>query len=108
MYFFRVDTSQAISLNRGVLEFVMYEGRVPAAKIASAPPMRVWRFDAMDLRRHQGKTVIGQSYRFRLGFENRPPASSSVTLSARLLRPNGKPLYAMPVLLAVAPNKNKP
>ena len=100
IYFFRVDTSQAISLNAGTLEFVMYPGRVPAEQLSEATPIRTWRFTARDMQRRRNKTVIGWAHQFRLSFDDQRPNASAVTVTARLMRPNGKLLYAMPVQLA--------
>jgi len=101
LYLWRIEEPLAVALERGTVEFLLYEGRVPRAKLHATEPARTWAYSAGQLRRFAGRSLVGSAYALALTWGDQPPRSSTVTLSARLLRPDATPLYADPLNLAM-------
>lgn len=101
--FFNLQQPLAQRLQRGEVEFVLYEGRIPDDEIGDAEPFYIWRYNsAAKLNRHGRKTLVGWQYELVLAWnKEHAPYSRAITVIARLLRPGKPPLYARPVHIAV-------
>ena len=101
LYLFHRDDPTPITLDRGLVEFVIYDGHVPPSDLAAAKPLHVWPFTADQLRRYAAKTAFGPAYAMSLNWGDDHPRASTVTLTARILHPTARPLYAPPINLAM-------
>ena len=101
LYLWRAADPLAAMLERGTIEFLMYEGRVAPTQLNAAQPLRIWSYSAGRLRGAAGKSAFGYGYTMALSWADQPPRTGMITLTARLLRPGAEPLYAEPVNLAV-------
>lgn len=97
----RAEQPLAALLERGVVEFVMYDGKVPPAQLHAAKPHQVWSYSAQQLKAFSRRTLTGAAYSLALTWGDRSPQSSTLTLTARILRPDAAPLYAEPLNLAM-------
>jgi hypothetical protein len=101
LYMFHPREPMAVALERGTVEFLLYEGRVRRAQLETSEPHHAWSFSAEQLRRFAAPSLIGVGYQLALGWGDNAPRTGIVTLSARLLRPGQRPLYAEPLSLAM-------
>lgn len=83
----------------GRLEFLLYEGNVPKGALLGTKPFHTWGFEGDQLEAHRGRDVIGWGYGMRLAWGSRVPTGSTITLAARYLPPEEKPLYSAPVTI---------
>ena len=97
VYLFQTDRDEPVELERGVLEFLLYEGRVEPSQLSKAKPSHLWRYPTSGLAAQRVKTLVGTGYLFRLDWSDQRPSGDVVTLSARLPGTGPTPLYAMPV-----------
>jgi hypothetical protein len=93
----------AFVLQKGEIEFVIYEGTVKEADIAAASVFHSWRFNASDIAGSGKKTLVGWQYSLSLNWLGHVPSTQVITLVARIPRPGESPLYARPVHLAMGP-----
>jgi hypothetical protein len=102
VYFSHNDQDLSVTVS-GPLEFMLYEGRLPAGGLAEAKPFCAWAFSPVRLRRHLKTGPPGWGYAMRLGWGDRMPKSSAVTLIARYRPPDGPALLSRPLLVAMRP-----
>jgi hypothetical protein len=93
---------RTVILNRGHIEFILFEGKVLGADLGTAEPTHVWRYSASALARYRQRVLVGSQYELRLNWRDNPPLTKSITLVARMVRPGRSPLYARPVLISVS------
>ena len=99
-YFFQTSPqTRAVALQRGAVEYILWDGNVPDEDLHATDPALVWPHTAGSLRTFHGQTQVGVGYVVPLEWEDAGPQSRLVTISARLLRPDDAPLYARPVRL---------
>lgn len=101
MRLYSLDQPLAFAMQKGVVEFVMYEGRVRDNMLADAQPHHIWRFSASQIAGSGRKVLVGWQYDLTLNWLDKAPKTDAFTLTARLLRPGGQPLYARPVFLTI-------
>ncbi len=98
---FRTDKPLAVKLQAGVIELLMYDGKISATELARAEPVKVWRYPAGLFSRAGSDAAVGYTYRVALAWGKNTPSKNTVTISARLLRPGRSPLYAMPSIISI-------
>lgn len=103
LHLFQQTQPMPVVLERGQLEAVIYEGRVKAKQLSAAKPFYKWDYSAGALNRVKSKSIVGWGYRLSLGWNENVPKTDTITLSVRLMNPNGAPLYAKPIYLAMGP-----
>lgn len=101
---FNLQEPPAQRLQRGEIEFVLYEGRIPDDQLGAAEPFYIWRYNsAAKLNRHGRNTLVGWQYEMVLAWnKDHSPETRAITVIARLLRPGKPPLYARPVHITVS------
>ena len=104
LWFYSLSQNQALMLNRGIVEFLLYEGNVRDTEIVSgaAVPFKVWSYSADRLQQFSGKVLVGTQYGLALMWDD-APTTRIITVSVRMLRPNAPPLYAKRVVLTTGP-----
>lgn len=100
---YSLDTPLAFALTQGDMEIVLYEGSIREQEIGSAKPFHIWRFSAKQMSQSGRKSIVGWHYAMSLNWGDNVPTTSTVTLVARIPRPNSTPIYALPVHLAMGP-----
>lgn len=93
---------RAATLRRGHVEFILFEGRVKDSEIAAAEATHIWRRSARVMAQYGQRVLVGTQYELQLSWQDSPPFTRDITLTARLLRPNQPPLYARPVHIIVS------
>ncbi|MEX2216762.1 MAG: hypothetical protein WD768_21790 [Phycisphaeraceae bacterium] len=93
----------AFMLERGEIEFLLFEGNVKEHELSTTPPLNTWRIGAAQMRPFAGKVAVGTQYVLTLTWLERAPSTSTITVVARLLRPSAPPLYASRVVLTTGP-----
>lgn len=86
----------------GTLEFLLYDGKVPPARLAEARPIHLWSFQQGELARYLTRSMIGWGYSMPLAWGPDAPTAPIVTLAARYMPPAGKPLYSAPIFITGA------
>ena len=103
MRLYNLQQPLAFTLNQGEIEFLLYEGNVKERDLAVAQPINIWRIQANQMKPYASKTLVGFQYVITLTWLDRAPQSSTITVIARILRPEGGPLYARRVVLTTGP-----
>lgn len=85
----------------GSLEFLLYEGRATAQALTKQEPYRTWTFEGDELAGHLQRSMFGWGYAMRLGWGDKPPNSSTVTLIARYRRADGTSQASRPIQVAM-------
>jgi len=105
VYFFRRPPATALAVTvTGTLHLALYEGP-SAGDDPQAQPLLTWKFTAKELDTCLARAAWGWGYALRLGWGDRPPEASVVTLTARYVPPEGTgmPVSAKPTTLSIAP-----
>ena len=105
VYFFLRPPATALPVTvTGTLHLALYEGQ-PAADDPQAQPLLTWKFTAEELKACLARAAPGWGYVLRLGWGDRPPKASFVTLTARYLPPEGRglPVSAKPTTIPTGP-----
>ena len=100
---YNLDQPRAFSLQQGAIEFILFDGRVKDEDIAEIEPFYTWYFSAADFQATGRNTLVGIQHAIVLNWAGHTPRGTSLTLAARIPRPNAAPLYARPVFLSTAP-----
>ena len=85
----------------GALEFTLYEGVIAREKLIQASPLRKWRFSGKQLEPFRARSMVGWGYSIPLGWGDRRPGTSAVTLAARYIALSGATIEADPAVIAV-------
>ncbi len=101
--FYNLEQPRAFTLQQGAIEFILFEGRVKDEEIAEIEPFYTWYFSAADLQSMGRNTLVGIQHAIVLNWAGHTPRATSLTLAARIPRPNASPLYARPVFLSTSP-----
>lgn len=89
-------------LGDGILELVMYEGKIDVDQIASRQPLRTWTFSPQDLAERTFRSRYGLwYYQMFLAWEEERPRTAMVTLVARYRFQDGRVLYSGPQIVNV-------
>jgi hypothetical protein len=89
-------------LVKGTLEFLMFDGRVQQAAMASAKPLLTWSYDDQELATRQFRQTIGWGYAAQLGWGSRLPTANAVTLVACYKPLKGPAIFSVPLLIEVS------
>jgi hypothetical protein len=100
VFCYRVDRPQPAPVE-GMMEFLIYEGRVRRSALGSTEPFHVWRFTAAELRPCLVRRMGLWGYVVQLGWGAHVPSASSVTLVARHVPPQGRPVHSAPISIAM-------
>lgn len=103
VYLFSVDESAPLSMRSGVLEFLLFGGRMGGEQLRAATPLRTWTFTAADLQRAQDETLIGRCYKIVLRWGDQAPPTRSITLVARYVPAVGRAMYSSPISIGTVP-----
>ena len=95
-------SSDAPPITDGKLEMVMFDGAWSGPQLESATPLKIWTFDAGELRARAHKTSIGMSYQFVLGWGENRPTKSLITVRARYTPEKGTPVLSGPGTIPIA------
>ena len=101
LFLFSQGKSEAVPLERGSIDFLIYEGRVGDTEIAKSTPFHHWSFTAKELSAVGGKGMVGWSYEPQLGWGKHVPKTRTITLVVRVRQPGAPVLYSTPTLLYV-------
>jgi hypothetical protein len=99
-FLYLADRAEPV-LIRGTLEFLMFADRIHQADVLTTEPTQVWSFSDQELATRQVRAAHGWGYAAQLGWGKNVPKSPVVTLVARFKPYEGRPLYSMPMLVAV-------
>jgi hypothetical protein len=83
-------------LTEGRLELLLFDGVVGAAEVTKTEPLKVWTYDANALKPFAQYTSIGTGYRFALGWGDRRPSRSRITIVARYVASDGFTVVSAP------------
>jgi len=100
--FFQIDEPLSVTV-KGSLELVLYEGHVPAPRLASAKPIHTWPFSGVELAGFAGKSAFGWGYAMRLAWHDRPPEGKVATLIARYRSRDGNVKISSPLYVPLGP-----
>lgn len=101
--FYRVGPTrtEAIAVS-GVLEFLLFEGKVDPQDLSSAKPFHIWTYQPHELPQFLTRGSLGLwGYRMRLGWGNHIPRSERVTLTVRYTAPGRQVIYAKPITITM-------
>ena len=104
VYFFLRPPATALPVTvTGRLELDLYEGE--PADNTNPQPLLSWSFSAAELQAYRARAAPGWGYALRLGWGDRPPKASFITLTARYLPPEGKgmPVSAKATTISIGP-----
>jgi hypothetical protein len=101
IYASTATVAKGLPIRSGVLEVLMFDSPAQAAEPASNKPRHVWSFTPGQLKQVAGETSMGLGYRMALPWGTDKPAGHSVTVIARYLPRNGKPIYSAPSTIAL-------
>lgn len=76
-------SSKGATLPPGELEILMFDGALRDGAPFPAPPRKVWKFGAKELRGHESQSTLGTAYEFLLRWETNSPVTSRITVLAR-------------------------
>lgn len=93
----------AVTLKRGTIELLLYDGRLKIHQLPDSTPIQQWRYSADQMKQAVNKRPVGSVYGWALAFGQKLPKSDIITVSARILHPGGAPMYAQPVHLTMKP-----
>lgn len=101
---YREKPVQAVTVT-GTLELLLYQGVVPARKIAQLKPLRTWSFSGAPLRKHARPDMTGCHYVLQLDWGTEAPPAGDLTIIARYRPPEGRWLYSEPnSSIVITPN----
>ncbi len=100
VYCYRVDQPEPMPIE-GVLEFVLYEGRLRRSELAAAEPILIWRFTDRELSQMLVRRMGLWGYAVQLGWGDRVPQSASVTLVARHRSPEDGLVQSAPISISM-------
>ena len=98
VFLYQADHPEPV-LVKGTLNFLMFEGRVPRAGVATAKPQRIWSYGPTELATRQIRGLVGWGYTAQLGWGRPAPASPAVTFAVRYDPVAGPPLYSAPIVI---------
>lgn len=99
VYLYEQQRPQPAEAN-GIIEFLMYDGKIPQDKLMTAGPMQAWSFGPAQLVGARSKGLAGTGYAFQLSWKQ-VPAGNRVTVLARYTPIAGEPIYSAPVAISV-------
>ena len=88
----------------GCVEVVMFDGQVRAGDIATASPLKVWRFAPGQIGPYLNRSALGYYYAMALPWGKNEPKATSVTVIVRYQPPNEQPMYSESLAVAVGPS----
>jgi len=86
--------ARGVAIRQGTLEILMFDGAVDVAQLRTTTPVKIWRFDATNLRPFAAETSLGLGYQLALKWEKSPPRGPAATVVARYRSPAGVELYS--------------
>jgi hypothetical protein len=98
IFLYQADQPEPV-LVKGTLNFLLFEGRVPRAGLATAKPQRIWSYGPTELATRQIRGLVGWGYTAQLGWGRPAPASPAVTFAVRYDPVAGPPLYSAPIVI---------
>jgi len=101
LFLFAGGQSDAAQLQRGSVDFLLFEGRVAESQIAGTPPYHLWSFTASEFAASAGQGLIGWCYEPTLAWGKHVPRTNTITLVVRINQPGLPPLYSAPTLLSM-------
>ncbi len=102
VFFFRPAHGDLPVTVTGTVEFLLYEG-LRTEGDSRAQPIHTWRFTGRELKAYTIRAAWGWGYAMRLGWGDRPPKTTSVTLQARYVPLTGPSVNAQPIIIPVGP-----
>jgi len=98
VFFGQVERPEPV-LVKGAVDFLLFEGKVQRADVATKQPFHTWTFTPQELATRLVRSMVGWGYRVELGWGKRVPASPAITLAARYQPKEGPPVYSSPVAI---------
>ena len=92
--------AQTAPLRNGVLEVIAFDGTLDPA--LPTDPFHTWRFTPADLARRESKSVLGTGYDLTLSWSPKVLRTGRLTLVARFLPPQGRPVLSAPSFVVAA------
>ena len=93
---------EAVRIQSGTLELLLFDGTIAAGEITATPPLRVWSYTAAELRQHEQETSVGVSYAFVPLWGDSAPKRNRITVAARYTNQPGTLIYSAPISVALA------
>jgi hypothetical protein len=93
--------TRGIIIQKGALDVLMYDGPVAESDLNSAKPLKIWTFDAGQLRGLTGTTFLGEGYQLALKWDQDRPKGKVVTVVARYRAAGRADLYSAPSTISV-------
>jgi hypothetical protein len=105
LYLFQINGSKvnATELQRGTIELLLFDGRFSIHQLPDIKPLQKWQYSAHQMKDASNVTAAGPAYGLALPFGKKLPKSDVITVSARVLQPNGSAMYARPIHLTMKP-----
>ncbi len=95
------ERAKGVTIKKGLLEILMYDGAMTEINPANQTPLRTWSFQPEQLKAGSGSSSLGVGYRFVLPWEQNVPTLGRVTVLARYTAPKGRPIYSSPSGISV-------
>jgi hypothetical protein len=101
VYCYQYHQPKTVTIN-GVLEFMVFEGRLTTSTIDNAQALKVWKFTADELPACAVRSTVGWGYAMQLGWDKDVPKTRRITLVARFISPTGAETFSVPVSIPVS------
>ena len=102
--FYRLEEARSVPVT-GALELLLYQGRVGRVDLGRTQSFCAATYTRREMLGMEGIDRFGLlSYRIPLAWGPKPPESSVVTLVARYVPPQGRPVYSDPTSVSLGPS----
>src|SRR5262249_828441 len=95
------QTARGAAITRGRLEVQLFDGTPSESERAQAQPLRVWTYDAAQLRGHAAHSSIGWGYEFAPQWGDARPTHNRFTVVVRYVSPSGNVVAASPSVISM-------
>lgn len=101
VYCYQLHQPKTVTV-KGVLEFLLYEGKLSAGTIDKAKPFQVWKFTGKELPAHAVRSMVGWGYAMQLAWDEKVPKTGRITLIARYISATGVKIFSAPVSISMS------
>lgn len=102
IYASSVGRAHGLTITRGTIEVLFYDGVLRESDDGSSKPLHVWSFTPSQLRPFGSPTSLGVGYRLTMRWGADKPTKDSFTVITRYLLPNQTPMVSAPNVVAMA------
>jgi len=90
-----------VPIKNGRLEINLYDGGKAKINADSNKPIRVWTYDAQNLKTYAAKSSMGWGYRFAPAWGEARPTRDRFTVVVRYVAPTGEVISSSPSIISM-------